>query len=575
MGNKKDNRIIKAVIILSIFMTMALGINANASVLNRIDMEINIDETGNASVREIWNCEVDGGDEASRVFTSLNLAEIENFTVKDETGLEYIPISNWNSSDNRLDKFTKCAIAKKMNGDATLYWGLGNYGARAYILQYDIKNFVSNCTDRQFTYISLVGQGGVVPEEMNIKIKAPDGVDFSNAELSLYGCELDTEIKGNKLKITGTHNKLKNAEYIMLLIGYNSGQFECASNSDKNFNSIKTDADNGGGLGVVTKPVSKSLIAMTILIVLGVAVLVTYIWGEIRVRIRVKNKTGKPVVWTKLGNVNTKKSIEKLNKFDLQTISLIGQQYNIISSEYNLITAFIMKWILLGKIHIECSSADGKDVKIQRLDRESKEETINTDEQVEEQVEIENTFDNDIEGYIFNIMFKEGNELSIGDIERIYKENSNEIHAKLDSLLVSVSHKLREQGLLRDVQLNNKIKKRMTYEELECTNELKEIASEINSLKHNIKEYINKSAVNKEEIQDLLVKSELFKATSTVLNSLTEQQISDLGINSKEQFIIATNSLFKMINIRLNASKNQSKTTITDRVREEIERRLE
>ena len=73
MGNKKDNRIIKAVIILSIFMTMALGINANASVLNRIDMEINIDETGNASVREIWNCEVDGGDEASRVFTSLNL----------------------------------------------------------------------------------------------------------------------------------------------------------------------------------------------------------------------------------------------------------------------------------------------------------------------------------------------------------------------------------------------------------------------------------------------------------------------------------------------------------------------
>lgn len=187
--NKKLKRssLLAPLLILSM-ITPSQSVYAATSSLDRIDIEVTVNEDGTAHFKEIWNATVQNGTEASKQLIQLNGSEISNFKVTNELGKEYINVGTWDSSKSRIDKYTSCGTTTKLNGDTTLYWGLGDYGTRAYILEYDVSNFVENCEEGQFSYFTYIPPTQApFPEDISIRIELPEGIGADTENCYSYG----------------------------------------------------------------------------------------------------------------------------------------------------------------------------------------------------------------------------------------------------------------------------------------------------------------------------------------------------------------------------------------------------
>ena len=98
------NKIIK-LFLSCVFFLFILSINkyVKANSIDKISMDIYIDNEGNAMVTEIWQCNTNQGTEVYHPYYNLGNSEIVNFKVKDNN-VEYNTLDYWNVSGD-LEKF--------------------------------------------------------------------------------------------------------------------------------------------------------------------------------------------------------------------------------------------------------------------------------------------------------------------------------------------------------------------------------------------------------------------------------------------------------------------------------------
>ena len=141
------------ILILSLFAFVLLTLfnTADANSINSISMDIFLDDEGNASVTEVWECYATEGTE---VYYNLGNSKITDLIVSDSKG-EYTTLSYWDTSGDLEDKAYKCGINKISDG-VELCWGISEYGYHTYTAKYKISNFVSELTDSQMIYWTLI-----------------------------------------------------------------------------------------------------------------------------------------------------------------------------------------------------------------------------------------------------------------------------------------------------------------------------------------------------------------------------------------------------------------------------------
>ena len=336
------------------------------STLERIDIEIVLDESGTAEVKEMWYATVNGGSEAHRDLLNLNGSEVTGFGVKNELGKEYLVSSPWNSSDSRINKYTKCGTIEQVNGDTTLYWGLGDYGSRAYILTYNIKDFVKNCADGQFIYSGLVAPNTTpYPAKISVKIAFPEDVQVSAGEnIKVYGYQGRAEFVGNTLYLETADMTTNSSTYMTLLLKLNDRQFNCNTSFNKTFAEMVTITDENGGTQLDIQPITMQELIIKIAPFVILAILVIFVITTIRIKKRLKNELGLPVkvifdkntvgikTLNEIAPVRLTPQPDELND-TLYKIWSIGLQYKILPSEYSLIGAFLMKWVVNNNIKIK------------------------------------------------------------------------------------------------------------------------------------------------------------------------------------------------------------------------------
>ena len=139
-----------------LFFLLVLGItnSVNANSISKISMDIYVDDNGNAQVTEVWDCSANKGTEVYHPYFNLGNSKITNLTVSDK-GRTYESLSSWNTSGSLSSKAYKCGINKTSNG-VELCWGISEYGKHNYTVRYNISNFVSNLTDSQMIYWTLI-----------------------------------------------------------------------------------------------------------------------------------------------------------------------------------------------------------------------------------------------------------------------------------------------------------------------------------------------------------------------------------------------------------------------------------
>lgn len=399
----------KSILILHIFLICLCGSVYAKEGIESIDINIYINQFGDADVKEIWKCEAYSGTEWYHPYYNLGNAKITNLIVS-ENNKKYNLLSPWNVNATQYLKKDKYGIINLSDG-IEICWGMGDYGVHEYEISYTIKNFVDDLNDSQMIYWTLIPHNR--SDEVNnasIKIYS-DKIFDANVDLWGFGeeggiCRVYDgyiEMKSN--------NGLKTSEYMTILAKFPENFFYSSNKINKNFEYYYNMAIKGTKLEVQNK---KDYIHISNLLFIVGTMIVFYVVLYVVVRVEIANAISKLkqnyliyliavillvasmtnslkvlvfayvviVVGAIIVNKNIKEDKIIKGKIkesqvpyytdipcekDLFKVYYIAYQYGIIKNESNLLGAVILKWIREKKAIIVDKNSDKKKEDIQLI----------------------------------------------------------------------------------------------------------------------------------------------------------------------------------------------------------------
>ena len=217
------------------------GVKANT--IKSIDMDIYINNEGNAHIKEVWNASLTQGTEGYKPYNDMGNSVISNFKVSDETGREYETLDKWNVSSSFSAKAYKSGINRTYNG-VELCFGISNYGNKTYTLEYDISNFVTQYTDTQGIYLTLIDMEQYIGKAM---VKIHSDTPFSieeNTKIWGYGYDGNINIEDGSI-IMKSNSSLSTYDYMSVLVRFDTNLFNTNNISSESFDDVYAEAMSG------------------------------------------------------------------------------------------------------------------------------------------------------------------------------------------------------------------------------------------------------------------------------------------------------------------------------------------
>jgi len=343
----------------------------SANTINNIEMDVYIDANGNASITEVWNGVLNQGTEGYRPYTNLDNSTISNFSVSDETGIQYENLSSWNTGASFDNKAYKSGLHYISNG-VELCWGISEYGNKTYTLKYVISNFVSQYTDTQGIYFNFINLDQNVG---NAKITIHSDMDFSleNARIWAFGNNGTINFEEGKI-VLNSNGYLSSSQYMVALVRFESNLFNINNISNKSFDDVydsaMSDVDESE-LENDSENISPGSIFFTMIFgILSMLVFNPIIWLLV-IFLVLKTKKGSNWIW---GSGKDSNSLDfgeygkilpnddQINYWrevpcnkDLERAYWVSYNYNVVSAttlREGIIGAILLKWIKDGLITV-------------------------------------------------------------------------------------------------------------------------------------------------------------------------------------------------------------------------------
>jgi len=188
------------------------------SVIKNIDMTVEIDKNGTATITEKWTASPKEGTEGWHPYSGLDNMEIKLISASmDEK--KYEIVENWNENASLQDKAYKAGLYPNDSEGYDIVFGISEYGKHEYKITYTITNFVRNLIDSDVTYFTLLPYN--FSSETNFKIKIKSYYDFDDGLTYRIRNKYDIKsyVKKGSLYIE-SKSGLKTNEYITVLIKY-------------------------------------------------------------------------------------------------------------------------------------------------------------------------------------------------------------------------------------------------------------------------------------------------------------------------------------------------------------------
>lgn len=346
---RKTIRILTA--FLFILAIISIGQSVSANTIKSISMDIYIDDSGDATITEVWKCTTDQGTEVYHPYYNLGNSEITMLSVK-EGSTQYTQLNKWNTSGTLQSKANKFGINKISNG-VELCWGISNYGSHTYTVTYKITNFVSELTDSQMIYWTLIPYDfsntiGQVYIKIHTDFNIKDTVDvwgYGNYGGTAYVYDGYIEMQSD-----GT---LATSEYMTILVKFPANTFTNLNNNlNQNFNYYYEMAEEGAtkytendGEDEIATIVGFTCYILLLIIsaIIGIKNADKWDFGE----------AGK----IKKGDIQYFRDIPC--EGNLYKAYFIANKYGLISKKTDILGAIILKWTKEGKISIQKKEAKG------------------------------------------------------------------------------------------------------------------------------------------------------------------------------------------------------------------------
>lgn len=462
---KKLYKILFFVLLFFAAITVTQAVQANT--INKISMDIYVDNKRDAHITEVWNCKTNKGTEVYHPYYNLGNSKISNLRVS-EGKLDYTTLSKWNTSGTLASKANKCGINKISNG-VELCWGISEYGTHTYTVKYDISSFVSELTDSQMIYWTLI------PYDFsdsigNVYIKIHSDFKMaSTTDVWGYGNYGGTAYVYDGYIEMQSDGRLDKSEYMTILVKFPVGTFKTTNKLNNNFNYYLDMAEEG------TTKYKKST-------GIGAWELIFYILKQFAPYIIVA------IALLAIRNTGNKydlgldgKKISKETPYyrdipcdgDLFRAYYIAEKYGILKKKTDLLGAIILKWLKEDKIKLEQKEVGGMF---------KKEDTV---------VVLTKTKVSDIKGdyeqSIFDMLYKASEDgiLEGKELERWCKRNYTRILKWFEHIVEREERKLITEGLIT-IEKSNKFGRAHIYH---FAPSLKEEAEQIYGLKRYLLDY--------------------------------------------------------------------------------------
>ncbi|MBE6149804.1 MAG: DUF2207 domain-containing protein [Firmicutes bacterium] len=223
-------------ILLFIFMFLfSISVVEAKNHIYNIDMDIYIDENGNANIEEIWTVKGSDGTEWYKGLGDLGNSEISNFTVSMD-GNELTYKSFWNINDSLEKKKGYYGINYSTTGPE-LCFGKYDFKKHEFKLNYTLSNFIFNVEDAQAIYFTFIDRLSSVDfESFDLEISTyydiPDTLDVWG-----YGYKGYAYVEDGKIKMTNDGDM--NGNYVVLLAKFPLNTF----NTDNSYSQFETFED--------------------------------------------------------------------------------------------------------------------------------------------------------------------------------------------------------------------------------------------------------------------------------------------------------------------------------------------
>ena len=493
-------------ILISIFFILILGLKTTvqANSINSIDMDIFIDDYGNANVTEVWNCRTNEGTESYHPYYNLGNSKITNLTVFDKNQ-KYTTLDTWNTSGSLSSKAYKCGINKISNG-VELCWGISNYGNNTYTVKYNISNFVSELTDSQMAYWTLIPYDFSVSIG-SVKIKIHSNSYFEDTiDVWGYGNYGGLCYVNNGAIYMDSDGKLDQSEYMTILAKFPQGRFKTTNKLNGNFESYYQMAQDGAKqfkdsiwskiLSVIISIISFCMSILPIIIIVVLAIINSNGYYGFKA-----GPEGKKIP----RDVSYYRDIPCSG--DIFRSYYIAYQYGLIKNKTDILGAIILKWLKQGIIKTE-NKEQGKVFK--------KENTVII---LGDNPNIQ--FENSKETELFHMMYVASIDgiLENKEFERWCKRSYEKILGWFDNILEEQREILVSDGLIK------REKRRAFSDKYVSTPELKEIAISLAGLKRFLLDYtliMQREAIEVELFEDYLIYAQMMGIAKQVSKQFKE-----------------------------------------------------
>lgn len=465
---KKLYKILFFVFLFFAVITIKQTVEANS--INKISMDIYVDNKGDAHITEVWDCKASEGTEVYHPYYNLGNSKITNLTVS-EGNNKYTTLSSWNTSGSLSSKAYKCGINSIVNG-VEICWGISKYGTHTYTVKYTITHFVADLKDSQMIYWTLI------PYEFSdpigsVYIKIYSDFKISNStDVWGYGNYGGTAYVYDGYIEMQSDGRLAKNEYMTILVKFPSETFNVTQNEyPYNFSHYLNMAEEGATKYKEER--TADMMENIIPFVVMFFIMGTPILGIVGA-IATASETNFGPEGKKFSK-DTPYFRDIPCNGDLFKAYYIAEKYQILSKKTDLLGAIILKWIKESKVRIE-QKEQGTIFK--------KENTV---------VILNETNPNEItniyERQIFDMLYKASQDgvLENKELERWCKNNYTKILKWFEDIISSEEKKLIEEGLIT-VEKVKKLKV-FTAKQYNMTLELRKMAEEIYGLKKYLLEY--------------------------------------------------------------------------------------
>ena len=453
---------------LIIFSLFSLKGNVQANSIEKISIDIFIEDNGDAKITESWKCYTNEGTEVYHPYYNLGNSEIKDLTVS-EGNKKYTALSSWNVNGSLSSKSNKCGINKLTDG-VELCWGISNYGNHTYTVQYTITNFVSELTDSQMIYWTLIPHNfsnniGNVYIKIHANSTIEDSIDvwgYGNYGGTAYVYDGYIEMQ--------SEGSLDSNEYMTILVKFPLGRFNCSNKLNNNFDYYFQMAEEGS-----IKYENEDNTRSNRLGAIFLITVTTLFWGFIIIGV---TKSGTHFNFGPKGKRFTKDLPYYRDipcKKDIFRAYYIGYKYGLIKNKSDLLGAIILKWIKDSIIRIEQKETSGIF---------KKENTVVVLNEVNSMV-----FEDIQERQIFSMLYEASKDgyLENKEFEKWCERSYSKILEWFDTIM-----ELQELNLIREelIQVEKKTTlKIFSSKHLMVTSDLRKEAEELAGLKKFLQDY--------------------------------------------------------------------------------------